>query len=137
MKVQVSEATRLQLNYLVGVAEGFQWQTDDPKVGLHCGKLVLVALDYALMDDWGLTPYAPAESWSVAGPIIEREGISTVRDEGDDYWQAVTDANSGSMFGPGLCGNNFQCGPTPLIAAMRCYVASRLGDEVDVPDELV
>ena len=27
-------------------------------------------------------------------------------------------------------------GPTPLIAAMRCYVASKLGDEVDVPDEL-
>ena len=28
-------------------------------------------------------------------------------------------------------------GPTPLIAAMRCYVASKLGDEVDVPEELV
>ena len=24
----------------------------------------------------------------------------------------------------------------PLIAAMRCFVASKLGDEVDVPDEL-
>lgn len=75
--------------------------------------------------------------WSQGGPIIEREGISIVRDEGYDYWQAVTDANSGSMFGPGLCGNNFQHGPTPLIAAMRCYVASKLGEEVDVPDELI
>ena len=28
-------------------------------------------------------------------------------------------------------------GPTPLIAAMRCFVASKLGDEVDVPDELI
>jgi hypothetical protein len=27
-------------------------------------------------------------------------------------------------------------GPTPLIAVMRCFVASRLGDEVDVPEEL-
>jgi hypothetical protein len=27
-------------------------------------------------------------------------------------------------------------GPTPLIAAMRCYVISKLGDEVEVPDEL-
>ena len=26
---------------------------------------------------------------------------------------------------------------TPLIAAMRCYVASKLGEEVDVPDELI
>lgn len=29
-----------------------------------------------------------------------------------------------------------QKGPTPLIAAMRCYVASRLGDEVEIPEEL-
>ena len=28
-------------------------------------------------------------------------------------------------------------GPTPLVAAMRCYVASKLGDEVEVPDELL
>jgi hypothetical protein len=27
-------------------------------------------------------------------------------------------------------------GPTPLIAAMRCYVASKLGDEIDIPEEL-
>ena len=28
-------------------------------------------------------------------------------------------------------------GPTPLIAAMRCYCCAKLGDEVDIPDELV
>ena len=27
-------------------------------------------------------------------------------------------------------------GPTPLIAAMRCYVAYKLGDEIEVPEEL-
>ena len=27
--------------------------------------------------------------------------------------------------------------PTPLIAAMRCFVASKIGEEVNVPDELV
>jgi hypothetical protein len=27
-------------------------------------------------------------------------------------------------------------GPTPLIAAMRCYVQSKLGDEVEAPEEL-
>ena len=26
--------------------------------------------------------------------------------------------------------------PTPLIAALRCYVASKLGDEVEIPKEL-
>jgi len=29
-----------------------------------------------------------------------------------------------------------QSGPTPLIAAMRCYVASKLGDEIKLPEEL-
>jgi len=33
--------------------------------------------------------------------------------------------------------NRFNFGPTPLIAAMRCFVASKLGDEVDVPEELL
>ena len=27
-------------------------------------------------------------------------------------------------------------GKTKLIAAMRCYVASKLGDEVEIPEEL-
>jgi hypothetical protein len=30
-----------------------------------------------------------------------------------------------------------QNGPTPLIAAMRCYVASKFGDEVETPEELL
>lgn len=74
-----------------------------------------------------------SKDWAQGGPIIEREGISTVRDEGDDYWQAVRNAESGSMFGPGLCGDNWQTGATPLIAAMRCYVASKLGDTIEIP----
>jgi hypothetical protein len=27
-------------------------------------------------------------------------------------------------------------GPTPLIAAMRCYVAAKLGDTVEIPEDL-
>ena len=136
MKIEVSESTPVQLNWMVAKATGM----------LDAGRVV-VDFEYLagqdpirlnpLPDVYYTTGYKPSTNWSQGGPIIEREGISTVRDEGDDYWQAVTDANSGSMFGPGLCGNNFQCGPTPLIAAMRCYVASRLGAEVEIPDELV
>lgn len=81
--------------------------------------------------------FEPSTNWADGGPIIDREKISVVRDEGDDYWQAVMNAQSGSMFGPGLCGDHWASGPTALIAAMRCYVASKLGDEVDVPEELI
>jgi hypothetical protein len=33
-------------------------------------------------------------------------------------------------------GDHVQTGPTPLIAAMRCYVASKLGGDVEIPNEL-
>ena len=73
----------------------------------------------------GIPYWRPSKDWRQGGPIIQSEGISVVRDEGDDYWQAVTNAVSGSMLGPGLCGDSYAHGPTPLIAAMRCFVASK------------
>jgi len=59
--------------------------------------------------------------------LIEREGISVwVFD--DVTWKAEV---------PLVGVDCVYEGSTPLIAAMRCYVASKLGDEVDVPDELM
>jgi hypothetical protein len=62
--------------------------------------------------------------WSQGGPIIEREGISTEYAIDPDKWCA------------NIMADQEVYGPTPLIAAMRCYVDSKLGDEVDVPEEL-
>lgn len=70
-------------------------------------------------------------SWAHGGPIIEREGmyvsqVRTASTEQDADWHA-------GMTRP----KHVDCyGSTPLIAAMRCYVASRLGDRVEVPEEL-
>ena len=70
--------------------------------------------------------FMPSTDWSQGGPIIEREFIWL---EGDyNEWNARIHDN-GDRF--------FVEGPTPLIAAMRCFVASKLGDEVDVPEELL
>lgn len=69
--------------------------------------------------------YTPSTDWAQGGPIIEREGIQIVR-RGDFCWEALRDADG-----------VFCLGRKPLIAAMRCYVASKLGDEVDVPDEIL
>ncbi len=66
-------------------------------------------------------------NWAQGGPIIERENI-TLRSRhhfGIEDWEA-------EVMGTGI--NSF--GPTPLIAAMRCFVASKLGDEVNVPEDL-
>jgi len=71
--------------------------------------------------------------WSQGGPIIEREELSIAKvgrslDDAmaphPDCWCAHID------------GAYAMYGPTPLIAAMRCYVTSKLGNEVEIPKEL-
>ena len=64
--------------------------------------------------------YHPSIDWEWGGPIIEREKIS-VWARGDE-WAAES-------FVPNKQGRE-EIGATPLIAAMRCYVASKLGDEI-------
>ena len=58
-------------------------------------------------------------NWAQGGPIIEREGMGVFKLGYVRGWAS-----------------GFQSGPTPLIAAMRCHVASKLGDEVEIPEEL-
>jgi len=70
-------------------------------------------------------PYNPSTDWSQGGPIIEREWVD-LHCVNDSLWEAEC---------PAVGGLAMQNGPTPLIAAMRCYVASKLGEEVDVPEE--
>jgi hypothetical protein len=65
--------------------------------------------------------FTPSTDWAQGGPIIEREKIATA-------WHLTRwVAWRGVVEHPG---------PTPLIAAMRCYVASRLGNDIEIPEEL-
>lgn len=82
-------------------------------------------------DDWpDNQEFKPSTDWSQGGPIIEREGMQ-LQMEDRNAWRA-------SVWFDDITGTSevIQDGPTPLIAAMRCYVASVLGDDVDVPDGL-
>lgn len=82
-------------------------------------------LSIPLFDD-GLI-FAPSTNWAHGGPIIERE-IAKIERFSDALWEATAFTKNAQDF--------VQNGPNPLVAAMRCYVASKLGDEVDVPAEL-
>ena len=63
--------------------------------------------------------------WSQGGPIIEREKIGVIPSAEDaNVWVA-------SVYEPEWKFN--RTGPTPLIAAMRCFVSAELGDEVETP----
>lgn len=77
---------------------------------------------------YGLGGYST--NWAQGGSIIERDGIRIERWPNTEAW--VAQLSEGAELGVYWR----MSGPTPLIAAMRCYVASKLGDEVDVPDEL-
>jgi hypothetical protein len=70
--------------------------------------------------------YAPSTNWAQGGPIIERENIAIWPDEEGGFFAS---ANEGA-------GRDYH-GSTYLSAAMRCYVASKLGDEIDLPKELI
>ena len=69
--------------------------------------------------------FSPSTNWMQGGPIIEREKLWVEpTDDGEQWWSTT------------LSGRHEGEGTTPLIAAMRCYVASKLGDEVEIPEEL-
>ena len=92
------------------------------------------AVEEALGGDHTYRPREYSTDWSQGGPIIEREEIGIRRNapcSDGRQWEA-----SGSITAKGA-GYRWGYGPTPLIAAMRCYVASRLGEEVEIPDELI
>jgi hypothetical protein len=74
--------------------------------------------------------------WAQGGPIIEREKITLL-------WQPPSTehycgnrwfATTGDVREEDTLGEHHET--SPLIAAMRCYVASKLGEEVEIPKEL-
>lgn len=86
--------------------------------------------DYPLDEVWEYRndAFKPSTNWAQGGPIIEYEKISVSHSiEGDwmGYYTIDFDMRDVSR------------GPTPLIAALRCLVCSKLGDEVEIPEGLL
>jgi hypothetical protein len=70
--------------------------------------------------------WSPSTNWAQGGPIIEREKIELVPSIDGKVWYAESLDRKARIE---------RC-LTPLIAAMRCFVASKLGEEVKVPEKL-
>lgn len=84
--------------------------------------------------------YCYSRDWAQGGPIIERERICISSRENKHwkdkkFWSAYIYRWAVHM---GKTEEFICCfeADTPLIAAMRCYVASKLGDEVELPEGL-
>ena len=110
MKIKTSELKDLALDWAVAKSEGL----------LHD--------DGTVSDYW-----QPSILWEQGGPIIEREQITIGYYAKTRGGLGVCATRAKVFDNMGWC---LMYGDTPLIAAMRCFVASKLGDEVDVPDEL-
>lgn len=115
MKVKINELTGAALDWAVAKCDGHD-------------------MEYFQVVD----AYLPSTDWAQGGPIIEREKVCVeymagAGDGGLDVWVAEV-LHEDRKYG-GVMSSAGQ-GPTPLIAAMRCYVASKLGDEVEIPEEL-
>lgn len=115
MKIRVSEAKLIQLDWLVAKCLGFNENVLDPFNWLHVA--------------YPMGCYAYSRNWEVGGQVIEREhiGVWPPWPDKNKKWDAI----QYDLPTPVSCS-----GPTPLIAAMRCYVVSKLGEEVDIPSEL-
>lgn len=109
--MKVSELEGAELDYWVGKAEGY--------TPLWWGDHWFILLDKN-------EAYRPSTYWSVGGPIIERECIELQC--GDAVTGHTWHANIAIIAN---CDEPSAVGPTPLIAAMRCFVASKFGETVD------
>ena len=157
MKIKTADLTGPALRYAVAVCEGYnvgvitieeQWARfikDAPpeemeKYAKECAEIKAGFKDaLCKIHEDGYKSAHDARAWNydtdwaVVGPIVEREGIYLRANDTVTEWAAGAlrknrlDKKPGPLF----------YAKTPLIAAMRCYVASRLGDEVDVPEELL
>ena len=139
MRIKISELSGIALDWAVAKCEGMVEQgvygSPEPlESGLHL-HYCDVLLSY---------PYRPSTDWAQGGPLVEREGINTsVNYEEDDVFGEVMHrvgwkASSWNNSIPGTSGFFvWAYGDTALIAAMRCLCSAKLGEEVEIPDELL
>lgn len=118
MKIKVSEASGPVLDWIVAKCEGVATRK-------------LNADEFVAQQAEG--NYRYSTDWAQAGPILSRERISRTIDHSGlwiAYWtDGYVEGDEGKKW--------MQCDRSELVAGLRCYAASKLGEEVEVPDELV
>ena len=125
MKIKTSELTGAALDWAVAESEGNVRLQYDSREGLIICNIL------------GWIPYRPSVAWAQGGQIIDREKLCVgYQHQCDPEYVPLLDPAT-ICWARTTAGGYLKYGPTLLTAAMRCYVASKLGDEVDVPKELL
>jgi hypothetical protein len=132
MKIEVSELKDAALDYCVAKLE-IEGKAQEITFGYYGGGGVCVHVrpTNPLLEGHKML-MEPSSNWAQGGRIIDREGLtiapSSTKNGVITEWKAGRDWP--------MSHHPFYLGPTPLIAAMRCFVASRMGNEVVLPEEL-
>jgi hypothetical protein len=71
-----------------------------------------------------IEPYCPSTDWAVAGPIIDREKIDLISAANSTMWGAHSNVMRRAAYSSIV-----------LVAAMRCYVSCKFGNEIAIPEE--
>lgn len=123
--MRVADLIGAQLDLWVARAEG-KCATVNPSVW---GNAIINEVGRLSISkgSWDCAKYfEPSSNWAHGGPIIERESIAIQHQEYSDgsfrEWVACSSRDFDS--------SNGYTGPTPLVAAMRAYVAAKFGDQV-------
>lgn len=131
MKYKVSELEGALLDAAVAKTHGWRFEISPSIVSGDICFATVPDLEHG--DGNGLVGFHPSISWEHGGPIIEQHWMMITpgdkRHKGAEWHGRMTSASpnyAGS--GPG----NEAWGSTPLIAAMRAYVASKFGEEIDL-----
>lgn len=123
MLIKTSELTGDALDYAVAVSLGWFVRED-----FKYGRMMFAPGK----SNWESSAPNFSSDPALAYPIIDRERIGVwPSDSREGMWASRPDYKVYPERLPP------SYGPTSLIAAMRCYVASKMGDEVDVPEELI
>ena len=126
MKIKTKTLSGTALDWLVAKCEGKVEQGVYGTPELLQSGLHLHYCDVLLSH-----PYSPSTDWAEGGPIVQRERMEVMpcMDVLVEKWIASHCLRQSKW--------SQECGPTPLIAVMRAFCCSKLGDEVDIPDELL
>ncbi|NWF45390.1 DUF2591 domain-containing protein [Hydrogenophaga sp. D2P1] len=98
----------------------------------QCRGGYLAYAESARIHAYSAKQYSPSTDWAQGGPLIEREEISLICPLFDSRLKWIAGVNASVSSREALEMDHQQEGETALIAAMRCFVASKLGDEVDL-----
>ena len=131
--VKVQDLSGARLDWAVAMCEGYALTTDGISHLVENERNILI-LGPATTSGKPCG-YSPSSYWALGGPIIEREQI-TVEHRGDSGgWRArIWSVEKADFIESGLRGPHCD---TALIAAMRCYVMSKLGEVVEIPATLI